>query len=229
MASARTKKNLQNKIPPPPAKNEGNLWALAQLWEWGSVRWEGRRILAASTYVKQQGGSTVSDWGSGPTWAPHCSFQHINHPKQGHHSSAACWETHQHRHAHSAARLSTNNPTYTTRLASVQTVTHTNVQWTSNSSTITEANTHRNTHAAEYSHNHTRLVLRVTQTYRNRYPLPTGCPRPRPSVTGANTQWVIFTWSAPPSSKKTHSELLWKKGKNTHKGAAQIAWSPKIH
>lgn len=51
--------------------------------EEGSVRWEGRRSLAVSTYVKQQGSSSVSDSGCGPTWAPCCSLQHINHPKTG--------------------------------------------------------------------------------------------------------------------------------------------------
>lgn len=80
-------------------------WEFWLCWSGGEVRWEEKRSLTASTYVKQQGSSSVSDWGSGPTWAPRCSLKHINHPKQGHHGHTACRErhTHTHRHTHNKA------------------------------------------------------------------------------------------------------------------------------
>jgi len=145
------KHKLRNKNPP-----KKNLWVLAELWEWGSVRWEGRRSLAVSTYVKQQGSSSVSDWGSGPTWAPRCSLQHINHPKQGHHSPTACWETHKHGRAHSAACLNTNNRRSTHSVAWIQTFTHTQTHKEQMRSEL-------QTHARVHTHTHTKSK-KITQT-----------------------------------------------------------------
>lgn len=55
------------------------------------------------------------------------------------------------------------------------------------------ARTHTYTHTRKVALSHTQSAPKSVQINKNRYPLPTGCPRPRPSVTGASTQWVIFT------------------------------------
>ena len=132
-----------------------------ECWSKGAIRWEGKRSLAASTYVKQQGSSSVSDWGSGPTWAPRCFLKHINHPKQGHHGYAARRDTHTHTHTQThnkagwRARVQTQTLTilYSLSLASIWCI-----QRLIPSSMYACTNSHRHTHTHTETHRQARKV-----------------------------------------------------------------------
>ena len=134
----------------------------------------------------------------------------------------------------------------------------TNAQWTANTRTCTHTHTQRarkllrqtfcNTYTtSEHSEKHTQTqtvhtvqahrvtllmppsLTQSTQIHRNRYPVPRGCPRPRPSVTGANTQWVIFTWrQPPPPPSHTHTHTLTHTHKIPTKGPLRSLDLPKL-